>query len=90
MKLIKSNFGNHNNQEIDLYTLENNNGVVVKITNYGATITSLVVPDKNGNKENIVCGFETLDGYFSENYIENSPYFGSTVGRYCSQIKDSK
>lgn len=90
MKLKKANFGIYDNQEIDVYTLVNNNGVVVKITNYGATVTSLLVPDSKGELENIVCGFDTLDGYFTKEYIENLPYFGSTVGRYCSQIKDAK
>lgn len=90
MKPIKSNFGSINEQEIDLYTLKNANGMVVKITNYGATITSIQVPNAKEELVEIACGFDTLDSYFSDNYKENSPYFGSTVGRYCSQIKDAK
>ncbi|MGB2129094.1 MAG: aldose epimerase family protein [Flavicella sp.] len=93
MKTITLNttkFGVYKNQNIDLYTLENKNGIVLKITNYGATITSLQVPDSKGNLADIVCGFDTLEGYFSEDYKANAPYFGCTVGRYTSQIKDSK
>lgn len=90
MATSKSTFGNYQNQDIFLYTLSNDNGMEVKISNYGATITSLVVPKKNGELQNIACGFDALEGYFSETYKGNSPYFGSTVGRYCSQIKDSK
>lgn len=89
MKPIKSNFGSLNEQEIDLYTLKNANGMVVKITNYGATITSIQVPNAKEELVEIACGFDTLDGYFSDEYKKNAPYFGSTVGRYCSQIKDA-
>jgi aldose 1-epimerase len=90
MATSKSAFGKYQNQDIQLYTLSNSNGMEVKITNYGATITSLIVPNKNGALQNIACGFDTIEGYFSEAYKGNSPYFGCTVGRYCSQIKDSK
>jgi aldose 1-epimerase len=90
MKPIKSDFGNLAGEKVDLYTLKNDNGMVVKITNYGATITSIQIPDVNGKVKEIACGFDTLGGYFSEDYKANSPYFGSTVGRYCSQIKDAK
>ena len=90
MNTIKSDFGAINGDKVELFTLKNNNGIEVKITNYGATITSIVVPNKEGKLENITCGFDSLDGYFSEEYKANSPYFGCTVGRYCSQIKDAK
>ncbi len=53
---------------------------------YGATITSIILPDG----AQIACGFNTLDEYFGQEYIANAPYFGATVGRYCSQIKDAK
>ncbi|WP_298474315.1 aldose epimerase family protein [uncultured Maribacter sp.] len=85
-----SEFGVFNTEKIKLYTLKNSSGVEVKITNYGATITTLKVPNSQGKIENIACGFDTLEGYFSKEYVGNSPYFGSTVGRYCSQIKGAK
>lgn len=90
MNINKADFGVFDDDKIEIYTLKNNNGVEVKITNYGATITSLIVPNSKGELENIACGFDTLEGYFGKDYVENSPYFGSTVGRYCSQIKDAK
>lgn len=90
MNINNADFGVFNNEKIEIYTLKNNNGVEVKITNYGATITSLIVPNSKGELENIACGFDILEGYFGKDYVENSPYFGSTVGRYCSQIKDAK
>lgn len=90
MKTTTSHFGELEGNEVHLYTLQNDNGMVVKISNYGATITSIVVPQKNEKSSEVVCGFNTFDGYFSEAYQANAPYFGGTVGRYCSQIKDSK
>lgn len=90
MNIYKTFFGSFQNQNIDLYTLKNSNGMSVKITNYGATITAISVPNSKGEVENIACGFDKLDGYFSNEYVDNSPYFGGTIGRYCSQIKDAK
>jgi len=58
--------------------------------NYGATITSITVPDNNGKPVSLASGFDKFEEYFSEEYRANSPYFGCTVGRYCSQIKDAK
>jgi len=90
MGVAVSIFGNYQSEDIKEFSLKNENGIEVKITNYGATVTSILVPNKNGTIENIACGFDTLDGYFAKDYVENSPYFGGTIGRYCSQIKDSK
>lgn len=83
-------FGTYQGEEINQYSLKNGNGVEVKLINYGATITTINVPNSKGEIENIACGFDTLDGYFGKEYVENSPYFGGTIGRYCSQIKDAK
>ncbi|SFC05289.1 aldose 1-epimerase [Algibacter lectus] len=90
MSVKISIFGNYQGEDIKQFSLKNEHGIEVKITNYGATITSITVPNKKGEIENIACGFDTLDGYFGKEYVENSPYFGGTIGRYCSQIKDSK
>lgn len=90
MSITKQNFGIYEGNEITLFTLENKNGMAVKVMNYGATITQVTIPDKNGKPVSITCGFNKFEDYFSEEYKANSPYFGCTVGRYCSQIKDSK
>ena len=90
MTIESKNFGTYQGEEIKLYTLKNEKGIEVKITNYGATITSILVPNSKGKLENIACGFDTLEGYFSDVYKANAPYFGGTIGRYCSQIKDAK
>lgn len=89
MSITTQPFGLYKDTEASLYTLENDQGMRVKITDYGATITSILVPDKKGNTENIVCGFDSLQGYFQEPYLANSPYFGCTVGRYAARIKDA-
>jgi aldose 1-epimerase len=88
MSISSKPFGSVDGKPVGLYTLENANGVVAKITNYGGIVTSLVVPDSAGNKADIVCGFDTLEGYFADAYKANSPYFGCLVGRYAARVKD--
>ena len=66
MNIKKEIFGHcPKGEKVFLYTLVNPNGITVKITNYGAIITSIMMPDKNGNRENIVLGFNELDEYLS-------------------------
>ncbi|KAK9118064.1 hypothetical protein Scep_016157 [Stephania cephalantha] len=66
---------------------ELNNGTMrVKVTNYGCTITSLLVPDKYGNLADVVLGFDSLEAYLGG----NAPYFGCIVGRVANRIKDGK
>lgn len=87
MKVIKTDFGNlKDGRPVELYTLTNENGVEVKITNYGGIITSILVPDKQGNIEDVVLGFESLEGYLQEDV----PYFGAIVGRYGNRIAEGK
>ena len=67
---------------VDLYTLTNRNGVVAKVTNLGGIVTELWVPDKDGNKANVVLGFNKL-----EQYTDGHPYFGAICGRVANRIK---
>jgi len=91
MKITKSTFGKTNEgHEIELFTLTNNNQVTVKITNYGAIITSVETPDAKGNLTNIVCGFEKLENYLSPGYLGSYPYFGCVCGRVCNRIGEGK
>lgn len=91
MKVRKSVFGSYQEEEIYTYELENDNGMILKVMTFGATITSLSIPDSSSNKRiNLVCGFDRFGAYFSEEYVNNEPYFGCTIGRYCSQIKDAE
>lgn len=89
--MINSNkFGVYEGQEVFLYTLSNSAGMEVKIMNYGATITSVSIPGSEGSREELVCGFDSFEAYFSPAYTSNSPYFGGTVGRFASRLKDGK
>jgi aldose 1-epimerase len=67
--------------KVDLFTLENTNGMTARLTTYGATLTELLVPDKDDNVANVVLGFENL-----RDYEKNMPYFGATIGRYANRI----
>lgn len=90
MNVSSSPFGSFDGRDVDLFTLTNDHGMVVKITNYGGTVTSMVTPDASGQSSDIVCGFDTLEGYLADAYRANSPYFGCLVGRYAGRIKDGK
>lgn len=73
-------------EAVTLYTFSNKSGMEVKIMNYGGIVTSLKVPDKNGNVEDVVLGFDNLDDYITK----KSPYFGAIVGRYGNRIAKGK
>ena len=91
MKATKSLFGKTNEGiEVDLFTLSNDHQVTVKITNYGAIITSIVTPDHKGELANIACGFERLENYLSPEYLGSYPYFGAVCGRCCNRIDKGK
>ena len=63
------------------YTLTNKNGMRVKLTNYGATIMSIIVPDKNGDFDEVTLGYSNVQGY-----RQGGCFFGATVGRYANRI----
>jgi len=68
------------------YTLTNKNGMVVKILNYGGTVTDIITPDKNGKMGNVILGYDSLSGYLQT----GNPFFGSLVGRYANRIANAK
>lgn len=67
---------------VDLYTLANGSGAVVRIATFGATVVSLEVPDRGGRLDDVVLGFDTLDGYLRN----PTAYFGCIAGRYANRI----
>lgn len=73
-------------READLYRIVNANGVEMEVTNYGGIITSLRTPDAEGQFDDIVLGFDSLDGYLSDAYMKSNPYFGALIGRYGNRI----
>ena len=82
--VAKIDFGQtQDGQKVTLYTLTNSNGLVAKITNYGAILTELHLPDKRGELDDVVLGFDNLEDYLSNNNF----YFGSVVGRVANRIK---
>lgn len=68
-----------------IYSLVNQNGASVEITNYGGVVTRLLAPDRNGKLEDVVLGFNSLKDYLTE-----SPYFGCIVGRYGNRIANGQ
>ena len=72
--------------EAQLFTLTNAHGLKATITNFGGTLTSLLVPDKNGKMGDVVLGFDDLAGYTSDLYLQENPYFGALIGRYGNRI----
>jgi aldose 1-epimerase len=77
-----------NEKPVKLYTLKNANGMEVCITNYGARIVSLVVPDRDGKPTDVVLGYDNIAQYAD---TLNSPSdYGSSVGRYANRINDGK
>ncbi|MDI1254937.1 MAG: galactose mutarotase [Flavobacterium sp.] len=71
-----------------LYTLTNRNGYSMKVTNYGATVTSLKVPLENGKITDVVLGFDNLESYIDSFNLESAPYLGATVGRFAGRINN--
>ena len=86
MSAEKESFGQTpDGREVDLYTLTNTNGLRAKITNYGAILVSLEVPDRDGNLADITLGYDNLD-----DYVKRGAFFGATVGRYANRIGGAK
>ena len=73
----------YNGAATGLYTLTNDNGMEVCVTNFGGRIVSIMVPDKNGDFKDVVLGFDKVSDYFPEN---NSSDFGASIGRYANRI----
>lgn len=81
MKLEEKTVASYHGRPIKFYDLENQNGLRARLMNYGATLISLLVPDRTGCLEDITLGFDNFEGY-----LGNNPYFGATIGRYANRI----
>ena len=71
-------------KDVDIFKLSNNNGMVAEISNYGGVVVSLMVPDKNGKIDDVVLGYDKLEGY-----IKGKCFFGAIIGRHANRIQDS-
>lgn len=83
--ISSKSFGKVDDTAVQLYTLTNESGASVSITNYGGIVTSVMVPDQKGALGDVVLGFDTVD-----EYVKNSPYFGAITGRYANRIANGK
>ena len=94
LSITSKPWGSAHGQAVNLYTLRNSNGMIVRITNYGGVVQSIWVPDRRGNLKNVALGFPTLSDYVND--FENQPwpaaggsgdtYFGGIIGRYANRI----
>ncbi len=83
--ITQTPFGQADGQAVTLYTLSNSRGAEARIMNYGGIVQSLRVPDRHGNFDDVVLGYDDLAGY-----VANNPYFGCLVGRYGNRIGSAK
>jgi aldose 1-epimerase len=82
MKLEHKDFGRMpDGSEVKVYSLSNSRGMTAKVMEYGALLTELWVPDRNGKPGNVVLGFDNLD-----RYLKGHPFFGATTGRVANRI----
>ena len=80
----KEVFGMADGYKVFLFTLKNSSGMTVKLTNYSGAIVSIIVPDKNGNMDDVVLGYDDLQGY-----LDGKSTQGALVGRYANRIANS-
>lgn len=82
MHVTRQTFGSlPDGKTADLYTLTNDQGMDVRITNYGGIVVSLSVPDRNGRSDDVVLGYDTL-----AEYLHFTPYFGAIIGRFAGPL----
>jgi aldose 1-epimerase len=83
--VTKEVLGDNNGNEVSLFTLTNKDGNVLKLTNYGARIVRIDVPDKNGVKDNVTIGSEKL-----ETILRGDAFGGASIGRFANRIANGK
>jgi aldose 1-epimerase len=81
MSVSVSKWGEHDGKIVDLFRIENANGLVATVTNYACAVTELVVPDRHGRPGDVVLGYDSLDGYLGD-----TAHLGAVVGRYGNRI----
>ena len=74
-------------QDDAFYTMRNKAGMEVTVTNFGGRITSVIVPDRDGVKRDVVLGFDRVEDYYPENHQSD---FGASIGRYANRIGGAK
>lgn len=84
--ISKKIFGMTDGQNVYEYTLTNSNGIMVKVINYGGTISDIITPDKNGEMASVVLGFDSLEEYKGG----KNALMGAIVGRVANRISNAK
>lgn len=79
-------FGEYEGRVVNKYTITSDSGLQVSVINYGATVTSIIVPGKTGVPADVVLGFDSLEGYINSGRF----YFGGVCGRYANRIKHAR
>lgn len=86
MSIEKSFFGTtKSGVKADIFTITNKNGAQLKVTNYGGTLVSIIVPGKNGKLNDVILGYDDLKSYENADF-----YFGALVGRHANRIKNAE
>jgi aldose 1-epimerase len=67
------------------YTLQNSNDCLIKVTNFGGKVMSVITPDRHGNLADIALGYAT-----PEEYLKGNPHFGALIGRYANRIANGR
>lgn len=81
MSYSKENWGTVDGKPVSIYHMDNGKGLRADISDYGAIVRSLEVPDRNGKPADIVLGYASV-----AEYLKSTPYFGAIVGRYGNRI----
>jgi len=84
--ITQQEYGKVDSLTVNQYTLTNAKGMIVKITNYGGTVTDIITPDKSGQPGNVLLSYASLEGFRQK----GNPYFGCLVGRYANRIANAK
>ncbi len=95
LSISHQSWGTADGKTVQLFTLRNSHGMIVKITNYGGVVQSIWVPDRNGKLTNVALGFPKLSDYVTD--FTNPPaggsgdtYFGAIIGRYANRIAGAR
>lgn len=85
MSIEVSSFGEVGSKKVDLIKISNSSGSMLSVTNFGAHIVSVVVPDSYGSYADVCLGFDDAQDYCQKGHA----YMGATVGRYCNRIRNA-
>lgn len=80
-RISRQLWGTHQDKPVYLFRIENSSGSFIEVSNYGATLVSVHVPDRNQELKNVVLGFPALQGY-----LDDRCYLGATIGRFANRI----